>query len=84
LSPAYDVNPVYFGTGLTLNISESDNALDFELALSAAPYFRVQKKKAEEILETVRKARGQWHKLAKELGIPRSEQELMESAFTDG
>ncbi len=26
LSPAYDVNPVYFGTGLTLNISETDNA----------------------------------------------------------
>ena len=34
LSPAYDVNPVYFGSGLTLNISETDNSLDWHLAKS--------------------------------------------------
>lgn len=30
LSPAYDINPDENGTGLTLNISENDNSLDFD------------------------------------------------------
>jgi serine/threonine-protein kinase HipA len=83
LSPAYDVNPVYFGTGLTLNISETDNTLDFELALSVAPYFRITHQKAEEIMTTVRRAREQWSTLASQFGISRSEQELMEAAFIE-
>jgi serine/threonine-protein kinase HipA len=41
LSPAYDINPVYYGTGLTLNVSETDNSLDFELAREVAKYFRL-------------------------------------------
>lgn len=82
LSPAYDINPVYFGTGLTLNISESDNALDFELARSVAPYFRVKDNRAQEIIKSIREIREQWRTLATGLSIPRSEQELMEEAFT--
>lgn len=84
LSPAYDVNPVYFGSGLTLNISETDNALDFDLARSVAPYFRVKNSKAEEIIQTVKQVRGKWRTLATEIGIARSEQELMENAFIEG
>ncbi|MEK7692307.1 MAG: HipA domain-containing protein, partial [Bdellovibrionota bacterium] len=34
LAPAYDMNPVATGDGLHLNISESDNAQDLDLALS--------------------------------------------------
>ncbi len=32
-APAYDVNPIASGTGLHLNISETDNHLDIDLAL---------------------------------------------------
>ena len=53
LSPAFDVNPVYQGKGLTLNISETDNSLDFDLASSVAKYFRVPGNKATAIISTV-------------------------------
>jgi serine/threonine-protein kinase HipA len=83
LSPVYDVNPFPEGTGLTLNITEDDNSLDTELALSVAEYFRLKPKEAQEILLKVRKAVSKWRKFATELGIARKEQEMMEAAFTD-
>ena len=42
LSPAYDLTPDPTGYGLKLNINESDNALDFDLALSISPYLRIK------------------------------------------
>jgi len=81
LSPAYDVNPVYFGTGLTLNISETDNALDWELARSVAGYFRIKETQATEIIAQTRKVVGQWPKIASKYKIKRSEKELMAQAF---
>jgi len=81
LSPAYDVNPVYSGTGLTLNISETDNALNWDLARSVAKYFRVEDKLATEIISHTRKMVGQWPKIASKYKIKRSEQELMAQAF---
>lgn len=82
LSPAYDINPVYFGKGLTLNISETDNSLDYDLALSVAKHFRVQNGKAQAIVEQIKKTVSTWRDLAVEYKIPRQEQELMEPAFT--
>jgi serine/threonine-protein kinase HipA len=81
LSPAYDVNPVYFGTGLTLNISETDNALDWDLARSVAKYFRIKDKQATEIITKTRTIVSQWPKIASKYKIKRSEQELMAQAF---
>ena len=81
LSPAYDVNPVYFGTGLTLNISETDNALDWDLARSVAKYFRIKDKQAIEIIAMTRTTVSQWPKIASKYKIKRSEQELMAQAF---
>jgi serine/threonine-protein kinase HipA len=81
LSPAYDINPVYFGTGLTLNISETDNALDWDLARSVAKYFRIKDKQATEIIAVTRTTVGQWSKIASKYKIKRSEQELMAQAF---
>lgn len=81
LSPAYDVNPVYFGTGLTLNISQTDNALDWDLARSVAKYFRVEDKLATEIISQTRTIVTQWPKIASKYKIKRSEQELMAHAF---
>jgi serine/threonine-protein kinase HipA len=81
LSPAYDVNPVYFGRGLTLNISETDNSLDFDLALSVAHYFRVHHEMAKNMVHGVKSVVSNWNKLAKKYEIPSREQDLMAAAF---
>ncbi len=81
LSPAYDVNPIYHGTGLTLNISETDNSLDFELALSVANLFRLKKGKAEEIIKQVERAVSKWAVVASRYKIPRNQLDVMSQAF---
>jgi serine/threonine-protein kinase HipA len=81
LSPAYDLNPDPDGVGLSLNISESDNALSFDLALEVAPYFRITPRSAESILGQVRDAVRGWNTHARHLGITQAEQELMAKAF---
>jgi serine/threonine-protein kinase HipA len=70
LSPAYDINPVPHGNGLTLNISSADNSLDYGLALSVANYFRVNTEKAETIIDGVKKVVSDWRKTAKHFNIP--------------
>lgn len=82
LAPAYDVNPNEKGQGLTLNVSETDNALDFGLALSVAKYFRVEKD-AESILKRVRRSVAKWKITAKKYGISASEINQMASAFEE-
>jgi serine/threonine-protein kinase HipA len=81
LSPAYDINPSPNPAGLSLAIDEHDNSLDFELALSVSPLFRVAKDDAKETIETIRTTVSAWRERAKAKGIRRSEIELMESAF---
>lgn len=67
--------------GLSLNISETDNALNFDLALEVAPFFRLKSSAAEAILREVREAVAGWKEHAKTLGIASSEQEIMVAAF---
>ncbi|MDH4558135.1 HipA domain-containing protein [Pseudomonas sp. BN417] len=82
LSAAYDMNPVPYSDGLKLNVSESDNALDLDLAISVAGYFRLKQQEALEIIEDLRaKVRLLWRPAAKKLGISAKEQERMASAF---
>lgn len=81
LSPAYDLNADPDGLGLNLNISETDNALSFDLALEVAPFFRLQQKEAELVLNEVRNAVSHWENEAQALSISRAEQELMSKAF---
>lgn len=81
LSPAYDINPLRDGDGLKLNISETDNAQDLNLALSVIGYFRIDLVKAKNIISEVKKAVAQWRRLAKELSISKTEQDRMERAF---
>lgn len=80
LSPAYDLNPTE-GTGLSLNISEDDNSLDFDLALEVSGIFQLKLSKAKEILAEVVSAVGNWQKEAKHVGISNAEQDLMADAF---
>lgn len=81
LSPAYDINPIETGIGLKLNISENDNALDLDLAIEVAPYFRIEDGEAFDIIEEVTNAVGNWKVLANKLGLSRVEQELKSRAF---
>lgn len=82
LSPAFDVNPIPDGTGLTLNISEDDNSLEPSLALEVAEYFRLSSKEAMQILKKVQQQVSKWREVAHMYNIPKREQEIMEAAFT--
>jgi len=81
LAPAYDVNPVAYGNGLKLNISETDNAQSLGLVKSVSPYFRVPPAKADLLIGDMLKCLKCWRKKAFELGISASEQSRMASAF---
>jgi serine/threonine-protein kinase HipA len=81
LSPVYDINPNEMAAGLSLNISNDSNALDFDLVKSVAKEFRVDPKRADEIINKIMGETSSWDKVAEKFGIPRSERQMMERAF---
>ncbi|MCI1189824.1 HipA domain-containing protein [Hymenobacter sp. DH14] len=81
LSPAFDLNPIRHGQGLKLNISETDNALDLDLAREVAPYFRLSAAQADTVLTQVVHAVRQWPEVASRQQLSRTEQEMMAGAF---
>lgn len=81
LSPAYDLNPSIDKDGLALNIDMENNALDFKLAKSVGEYFRLNNVQMEITIQEVVNATTNWKTIAKEIGISKSEQELMIKAF---
>lgn len=81
LAPAYDMNPDPHGEGLKLNISETDNTQDLHLALSVASVFRVNKKRAQEIVSEVTHAVKQWRTVATSYKLSRTSQDRMQHAF---
>jgi serine/threonine-protein kinase HipA len=82
LSPAFDMNPDPHGSGLRLNISESDNAMDLDLAREMAPFYRISSKEAREIVGEVIAVVCQWREVARAHSIQSSEQDRMRGAFT--
>ena len=81
LAPAYDMNPDPHASGLKLNISETDNSQDLELALSVASVFRVKQARAAEIAHEVTTAVCDWRRLAAAGGLGGPAQERMQRAF---
>lgn len=81
LSPAYDMNPDPYADGLKLNISDVENAQDLDLALSVAPFFRVDGKRARVLVEEVVAVVKGWREVAVALKLLAEEIEAMESAF---
>ena len=81
LSPGYDINPIQNASGLSLNISESDNSFEFDLALEVAEYFRVNQKRGNQVIKKVRETVKQWNEVAKEAGISKAERDSMAKAF---
>ena len=81
LSPAYDLNPNPHGYGLSLNISMDDNSLDFELALSIAPQFRLTLLEAKKQIDSIKNITSHWHEIALKFKVHRREIERMTVAF---
>ena len=82
LSPAYDMNPVPYAKGLNLNISEHSNALDLDLVIEVAPYFRIKTKdEANRIVLEIAKEVSTWRKVATSVGLGKSDQDRMAPAF---
>ncbi|MFA6817256.1 MAG: HipA domain-containing protein, partial [Lentisphaeria bacterium] len=81
LSPVYDINPNPDGYGLSLNISDMDNSLDFHLAEEVAPYFRIDNNQMNTILKKIRTVVSHYKKYASCCHIPNNEIESMQNAF---
>jgi len=81
LAPAYDMNPVSFGDGLTLNVSHDENTQDIALAFEVAEFFRVKPKRSRAIVDEVAAAVRTWREEAKARGLSRAAQERMAGAF---
>jgi serine/threonine-protein kinase HipA len=81
LSPAYDINPNEYGKGLSININDSDNSLDLDLAREVASNFRLSDVKAVQIIKEISTVVKDWRKIATNYKITNAEQERMSAAF---
>jgi serine/threonine-protein kinase HipA len=81
LSPAFDINPIETGTGLKLNISETDNSLNYDLALEVIDHFRLNKTKAAGIIIEIKEKVSNWKRIAEKYNISKIEKESMSKAF---
>ena len=81
LAPAYDMNPIARSAGLTLNISETDNAQHLDLARDVAARFRVAPAKTTAIIDEVRAAVRTWKDVATDAGLTRPQRDRMAAAF---
>lgn len=83
LSPLYDVNPVPYGDSLSLNVNETDNSIDLELAIKSAMYFGLSERDAKAYSELiVATVRSKWTVLASKYGLSRGQIEDMRPAFS--
>ena len=81
LSPAFDVNPIPGSHAMCLNIDESDNARDLDLARSVARYFRVDDATSREIVDRFATVVAGWNDVAKSAHIGKRERDSMSDAF---
>ncbi len=81
LSPMYDVNPNPNGYGLSLNIDEYSNALDFGVAIDASSYYDIDKDTASKIVEVIKRNVSKWRYAAQSLGISQQGIEEMKVCF---
>ncbi|GJL95503.1 MAG: phosphatidylinositol kinase [Hyphococcus sp.] len=84
LSPAYDLNPVPStetdGTMATA-ISDKGDEASLDLALEAAPHFKLKREEAKAVIGAVATVVKDWPKLAGKLGMSAADQKAYTSAF---
>ena len=82
LSPLYDVNPNIYGDSLSLNITDSDATLDFNLALETAEFYGISIDMAEKAISKMKEIiNDRWEMLARKYGLSRNAIEFMRPAF---
>ena len=82
LSPLYDVNPNIYGDSLSLNITDSDATLDFNLALETAEFYGISIDMAEKSIAKMKEIiNDRWEMLARKYGLSRNAIEFMRPAF---
>ena len=81
LSPAYDINPSIERRELSLAINEVETACDVAIAMDACQDYGLTRQAADRLLKQVRAAVTPWRIEADRLGIAKSEQDLMATAF---
>ncbi len=81
LSPAFDINPVPLGYGLSLNITENDNRLETDIALKVAPYFRINKNEGLLVIDKIKTVVSTWVQLADRYNISEYEKKEMKTSF---
>jgi serine/threonine-protein kinase HipA len=81
LSPAFDINPNEYGTGLSLNISLDDNSLNLDVPLEVVEFFRLNKERGLKIIDQVKRSVNRWQNVSNMYKLPKAEQELMASVF---
>ena len=81
LTPLYDVNPNPNGIGLSLNIDEYDNSLDFDIAIDASKYYCIPKDDAAREVKEMKQIISSWSVVAERIGISHSQISEMECCF---
>lgn len=82
LSPLFDVNPELYGDCLSLTVDGYSSLIDFDLAVDAAPLYRMGKDQAKRMVEKIRSTvTSQWRDLAKKYRISREDIETMSQVF---
>lgn len=81
LAPAFDVNPSPEMPEHALAIDDVSHAPQLDIVLETAPFYRLTKPRAEEIVEEVRAVTATWVREARRLGLAADEIELISSAF---
>ena len=81
LSPMFDVNPNPDGSALSLNIDDSSNAMDYDLAISVAPFFEINRDDASAIVKEMMESIASWSYFARSLGIGSREISMMGKCF---
>jgi serine/threonine-protein kinase HipA len=81
LSPAYDINPSVERDDHVLAINETETACDVDIARAAHKMYALSLEEADQLIAEVLGAVKSWRNEATALGIRKSEQEQMASAF---
>jgi serine/threonine-protein kinase HipA len=84
LAPAYDLNPMPDMALHELAIGLDSRAPDLRVVVDeAAPFFRLGQSAAAHIVDEVRTAVSAWRGVARHIGLPTSEVDLVSSAFLE-
>lgn len=81
LSPAYDMNPAPTKSEHAIKLDETTTGPDLDSVLATSEYYRLEKTQAEKIMDEVKGEVTKWRTEANNLGLPRSEIELVGRAF---